>query len=294
MSGRLASKRLTPKRLILDLLLASRGKPLSAREAVRACRLFSISENNARVALARLLADQWIAASDRGSYVLADRAHRLADEVATWRTANRRVRKWTEGHYLGVMSAGGSRSSGASSGFSARKRALDMLGFRKVKPGLHIRPDNLEPDLDCLRDRLRRLGLSADATLFRMTSLEEKADAEFRGLWDASRLQKRYLYWTEKLDRWIERGRKMEADQATRNAFLIAGEAIRHVVYDPLLPEPMVDVVARANFFATVQKADEHGKRIWRDYYRATDQAACATQRADGKPENLSGRAVLR
>ena len=81
-----------PRGLILDLLLAADPQPLSSRDAVAACSLFGISENNARVALARLSSDGLIEAAERGSYQLSARAHELADDVATWRTAEQRVR----------------------------------------------------------------------------------------------------------------------------------------------------------------------------------------------------------
>ncbi len=64
-----------PRGLILDLLLAADPEPLSARDAVTACALFGISDNNARVALARLASDGLVEAAERGSYQLSARAH---------------------------------------------------------------------------------------------------------------------------------------------------------------------------------------------------------------------------
>ena len=40
-------------------------------------------------------------------------------------------------------------------------------------------------------------------------------------------------------------------EAGAREVFLIGGRAIRHVVYDPLLPSPFVDVQARHDFVET-------------------------------------------
>ncbi|WP_105027997.1 hypothetical protein [Limnobacter sp. SAORIC-690] len=84
----------TAKSLILDLLLASKGRPLSAKQAIAACGIFDISVNNTRVALVRLSAEGLIESAGRALYQLTDDAHTLADDVAAWRTRSTRVRPW--------------------------------------------------------------------------------------------------------------------------------------------------------------------------------------------------------
>ena len=56
----------TAKSFILDMLLAAEGRPLSVRDAILACSVFSISENSVRVALARLSSASMVAAAGRG------------------------------------------------------------------------------------------------------------------------------------------------------------------------------------------------------------------------------------
>ncbi len=50
----------TARHLILDLLVAKDGEPLQVREAIIACRLFGLTENSVRVALARLAAESLV------------------------------------------------------------------------------------------------------------------------------------------------------------------------------------------------------------------------------------------
>lgn len=254
----------TARHLILDLLLATEGVPLSAREAIVACALFDISANNARVALARLVSDGLIEIAERGSYVLSARAHELADDVATWRTAEQRVRPWS-GDYIAVHCGGLGRSNRAV--LRGRRRALDMLGFREFERGLWLRPDNIERNIGAVRGRLRRLGLEAEASVFVASGFEPAQEARVRALWDGRALTANYRKLRERLERWLREHSSLAPDRAARDAFLLGGQAIRHVVYDPLLPDPLVDAEARHAFVDTVRRFDQVGKQIWQRLY---------------------------
>ena len=59
-----------PRSLILNLLLATEGDPLSARDAISSCALFGIRENSVRVTLVRLASAGLIEAAGRGAYRL--------------------------------------------------------------------------------------------------------------------------------------------------------------------------------------------------------------------------------
>src|ERR1700745_1831370 len=93
----------TAKSLILELLIANSDHDLPVRAAIAAGALFGISENNARVAFARLSSEGLIEAAGRGAYRLTDAADHLAREVASWRSAEGSVRAW-HGAYLAVHS----------------------------------------------------------------------------------------------------------------------------------------------------------------------------------------------
>ena len=53
---------------------------------------------------------------------------------------------------------------------------------------------------------------------------------------------------------------------AAREAFLLGNEAIHELVFDPLLPAPLVDVAARIAFIEAVVRFDAAGKIIWRRF----------------------------
>lgn len=252
------------RKLILELLRATDGHLLSARDAITASALFGISANNARVALARLAADGLIEAAERGSYALSARAHELADDVATWRSAEQRVREWKGGYIAAYCGALG-RSDRAV--LRSRKRALDMLGFREVERGLFVRPDNIERDLNAVRARLYALGLEREASVFAVSDFDAVREASVRKLWDGRALNSNYRKQRLLLEQWLAGCARLKPEVAARDAFLVGGRAIRHVVYDPFLPEPLVDVQARRAFVETVRHFDQVGRQIWRRFY---------------------------
>jgi phenylacetic acid degradation operon negative regulatory protein len=257
------------RHLILDLLLASAGEPLSAREAVVGCALFDISANNARVALARLVSDGLIEPAGRASYALSAQAHELADDVATWRTAEQRVRAWS-GDYIAVHCGALPRSDRKA--MRNRERALGMLGFREWERGLYLRPDNIERDLDAVRRRLYLLGLERDASVFLARGLDPAREARVRRLWDGRALTATYRRLRRQIDAWLENCHALDPDTGAREAFLLGGKAIRHVVFDPLLPDPLVDAQARHDFVESVRRIDRVGRSIWKRMVDASGQ----------------------
>lgn len=249
------------RNLILDLLLASEGQALAVREFIAGCALFDISENNVRVALVRLSAEGLIAAEERGSYRLSGSAHDLADDVATWRTAEQRVRPWMGG-YLVVHC--GALGRGNRAALRRRARALQMLGFRELDRGLFVRPDNVEDGVGTVRGRLYSLGLEAAASVFVAREFDAARQARIRALWNGKALTATYKKQRARLDAWMDRAAALESDVAAREAYVLGSVAIREVVFDPLLPEPFVDVAARQAFVATVRRFDRIGQAIWR------------------------------
>ena len=74
----------TPRQLLLKLLGSEKDEELDAAGAIRACALFGISANNARVALVRLQTSGLIEAVGRGSYRLGTDGLALAQEVRAY------------------------------------------------------------------------------------------------------------------------------------------------------------------------------------------------------------------
>lgn len=249
-----------PRHLILNLLLAAEGEPLSARDAVQSCALFGIRENSVRVALVRLGAAGMIEAEGRGTYRLGPKAAEFAAEIAGWRGNEQRVREWN-GDWIAVHLGGLGRSDRTA--LRARERALALLGLRELDPGLYLRPDNLAGGVAALRARLYHLDLDADAPVFVARSFDADRERRARSLWDGKVLNRSYRETRRKLEDWLARAERLELEVAARESYLLGNEAIRRLVFDPLLPAPLVDVDERRAFADTVRRYDLAGRAIW-------------------------------
>ena len=258
----------TPKKLILGLLLASQGRPLSVRAAIAACALFDITENNVRVSLVRLAADGLIQASGRGAYVLGPNAQDTAAHVATWQQAEELLEEW-QGAYVVAQCGHLGRSNRKA--LKRRQRAFEMLGMRELEKGLYIRPDNMVGGIEKVRQRLFALGVDRAAVVFQAQDFSQEHHQQITHLWNGEELNRLYTTEQAKLQAWLEQYADIELEAAARESYLLGGQAIRHVVFDPWLPPPLVDTEARAIFLETVKRFDETGKAIWQQLFSLHD-----------------------
>ena len=252
----------------MGLLVAEPEQMLSARQLVAACALFGLTENSARVALARLVSSGLVESAERGSYRLGEAATGLAGDVATWRQAEQRLADWS-GRYLMVHCGPLGRSDRTA--LRKRERAMGMLGLREFERDLYVRPDNLVGGVEAVRKRLYGLGLDKDASVFVAGDFDPEREGQLTALWDGEALNQLYREQTEALERWLSRADQLALEDAARESFLLGNRAIRHIVFDPLLPAPLVDVAARSRFIETVKDYDRAGYGIWQQLYRAQE-----------------------
>lgn len=256
------------RQIIMGLLAAELDQALTARQVVAACALFGITENSARVALARLSSKGLIESAERGSYRLGEAATGLAGDVATWREAESRLVNWS-GHYIIVHCGPLGRSDRTA--LRRRERAFDMVGLRELEKDLYVRPDNLTGGVPAVRKRLQGLGLESDASVFIGSDFDAAREARLGTLWDGESLNDRYRHQRDLLERWLTRADDLDLEDAARESFLLGNRAIRHIVFDPLLPAPLVDVAARSEFIETVKRFDRAGYGIWQRLYRVQE-----------------------
>lgn len=135
-----------------------------------------------------------------------------------------------------------------------------------------------------VRERLRKLGLEPDAPAFTATDLPPELDARARTLWQGEALNQAYRQTRQKLQTWLAHADELEPEVAARESYLLGNEAIRQLVFDPLLPEPLVDAAERRAFTATVLAFDEAGHRIWRERLPAALASRVLPPAGTGKP----------
>ncbi len=64
------------------------------------------------------------------------------------------------------------------------------------------------------------------------------------------------------------RADKLPLALAARESFLLGDAAIRQLVFDPVLPGPLVKVAERRAFVEAVKQFDRDGHTIWRTFLK--------------------------
>jgi phenylacetic acid degradation operon negative regulatory protein len=181
-------------------------------------------------------------------------------EIRAWRRLEERHGPWS-GAWVAVHTARLARGSARER--ARRARALRLLGFRPFTPGLEIRPDNLTGGVAGVRQRLAALGLAGPALVFRLDELEAAAEADARALWDGAALAASYRATRQSLERSAARLADLPRDAAMAESFRVGGTALRQLVLDPLLPEPIVAPDERRALLEVMRRYDALGRRAW-------------------------------
>ncbi|MEX8191602.1 PaaX family transcriptional regulator C-terminal domain-containing protein [Comamonas guangdongensis] len=258
------------RELLLKLLASRKEQALSASEAIRAGALFDIAPNNVRVALNRLLGSELAETTGRGSYRLGSKGLALGHEISAWRHSTERLTAWS-GHWIAVLGDVHGRSDRKA--LRSRDRALSLLGFRELDPGLYIRPDNFSGSAAGVRERLKDLGLAQDIPVFLAQAFDAVREARARTLWDRRLLELAYGQTRRQLEQSLTRLPAMPLEAAAREAWLLGDRAIRQLVFDPLLPEPLVDGGSRQAFIEVLRRYDAAGVRLWEDYLQTAAES---------------------
>lgn len=251
------------KAVVLEVLSAGESidkGTLPVRSLVQAASVFGIAENSVRVAIARLRAEGLLESPGRGEYCLGPSAQVVNEKIHGWRTVSSRVGTW-DGSWIAAFTADLSRTDRPA--LRRRQRALRYLGFEELKPGLFVRPNNLTLGIDGVRSELVALGLDADAPVFRMEELNPDQEERARAMWDSEGLERTYSKLHGELTFSMRRLDGLDLDDSLREAFLLGREGIRHVVLDPLLPEPLVDETKRSTMVDVLQDYCDKGLDLW-------------------------------
>lgn len=254
---------LKPKDLIVGLLFASPTGELDVAALIKAGGIFCIQANSIRVTLARLLADKRIETPNRGTYRLGQASRRMAQEAARWKQAETRLRTW-DGDCVFVATS--HLPSSDRTALTLRQKSLTLGGFKPLRQGLYVRPDNVDADACSLSKRLHDNGLEKDAIITRGRWLESNAETKLRKLWKPEGLNVHYREGTALLTAWLQNHAHSPIEQAAHDSWFLGARAIRSVVYDPLLPSEWIDAPSRHAFFETVKAVDDAGQAIWLRY----------------------------
>ncbi|WP_198942918.1 PaaX family transcriptional regulator C-terminal domain-containing protein [Actinophytocola xanthii] len=201
---------LTARSVVLSTLLGAHPPRLPARSLVRAGELFEIAEGTVRVALSRMVAAGDLRHVD-GDYELSDRLVRRQTRQDQSRSPA--VRPWSGDWEIAVVTA----DRRTPTDRAAFRQTMAALRLAEAREGTWLRPANLD----------RPLELPCLVLLGRPTTDPAELAAS---LWN--------------LPAWADGARRLHAalDRAEDLAagFMVSAAVLRHLVADPLLPEPLL------------------------------------------------------
>jgi len=247
--------------VVLDLLAAHEGRPMSARDLCEGCAIIGHGEAVARVAITRLLRQKKILRQGRALYALNVAGRPLQRDVSAWRRRIDAMATWSGG-WIAVHDAGVSRRDRTL--LRRHCRALDLRGFRGWSGGLWLRPDNLRGGVLALRADLQALGLGEGAQVFVASGFTLEQCAGIRALWDVRALAADYA---DRLRLLEESGRRLPALEpraAARECLLLGRALIGQMLRDPLLPAEMAPDAPRRHLVEALEAYQARSRDIWR------------------------------
>lgn len=246
--------------LVLDLLEALDTENLSSATLCRAAELFGIREQSVRVALTRLSNQGKIKNPERGIYALESSQNSLLEEVQGWLEKEQKTVAWQR-DWIAVADGAMSRSKRVT--LRKHERALELRGFRTLKPCLHIRPNNLDGGITKIRNELEALGLYAEALVMRVSDLSEPDETKAMRLWDVAELTNTYEAMYEKVKASASNIKAQSLEQSAVETLLIGREAISCIIKDPLLPPEIMDDSVRHELVELLRVYQSQAKKIW-------------------------------
>lgn len=233
---------------------------MRAAALTRRAAIFGVDAAAMRMALGRLGREGLVKQVERGWYVIGTAGEAVNRLARGWATAEARVREWN-GRWIVVLADHLGRTDRRQ--LRAREQALRLTGLARTAAGVWVRPDNLAPDLPALAERLRALGLDAEATVLGGASALPDEAAAYSALWPAPALVRDYRWWIAEMDASEARLTTADEETGARETLLLGQSVIRAINRDPLLPRELVDTALRARMIERMRCYDVLGKGYW-------------------------------
>ena len=262
--NKVETKKPVARKLLLKLLGSRDNVKMTASSAVRVGALFNISENNIRVTINRLHSAGVLSLVDRGYYQLGKEGVNFAREINSWRDAETSLLPNWNGHWIVVNTHMLAKSDKKQA--RQNERALKILGLKKLLPDMYIRPANLQGGATVVREKLQVLGLSKQAVVFCAFDLEPKLSSRAGRLWNTAELEQGYQQGITMLKESEARLSTLPLEKATKESFEIGDRALHQLVFDPLLPSPLINEPLRREFSQLVKHYDDVGAQIWHQF----------------------------
>lgn len=247
---------LTPKSLVLDLLAVAGDIALATPALAEGGQLMGFKPGAVRVAITRLATENLIASPARGEWKLVTDTP-WAEEQARWQHLARLVRPW-HGNWWVVTTHQLLRSNRPE--WNRHVRALMHRGFREASRDVFLRPDNLAPGFDELKDQLLKLGMHPESLLFRASELSFQPPPT---LWQIAEQQRALKAALQAIQALLRKRHAGSLDLRCRRFLEVGRHTTRILNTDPLLPAEIADPAPRNRIAAVLPRFVAAGRTLW-------------------------------
>ena len=230
--------RLTAKRLVLELLTANDSHQGSVARLVDAGDILGVDANSIRVALARLVAAGTLKLAARGEYRLASTTRALTEQVTGWRDLERQVRRWTAAGRPSTSAMPRAAIAVPSGGASAPCGCSD---FASSASHSRCAPTTWPAgSRRCADSSSRSVSTSRHSCTARPSSTMQPS-----GVLAPCSMARSSTPHTVRPPRGIRpvprRAGRSSAARRVRESFVFGSDVLRAIMFDPRLPQPLVD-----------------------------------------------------
>ncbi len=249
---------ITPKLFIKSILHESNNESLPIKGLIEMGKLFGFNANAIRVTVTRMLREGLIESDERGLYRLRESSDTLQWYFTRWRSEKPLTVPWNGSWVCCLIPklSAGERKKAA--------RAFEFMGMREGTPHMWVRPDNLNMDLDRMREVLGHLGLNDTAELFVGSGFSPRLHEPWLKYgWPVDELIRSCGDIRARLTESARRLNTMPLENAQVESYLLGSEATQWLVTDPLLPRKIMETSHREALVRTMLNYDVLGKQLW-------------------------------
>jgi len=250
--------KITPKLFIKSILHESNDEALPIKGLIEMGKLFGFNSNAVRVTVTRMLREGLIESDERGLYRLRESSGTLRWYFTRWRNEKPLTVAW-KGSWVCCLIPGllaGERKKAA--------RAFELMGMQEGTPFMWVRPDNLNMDLDRMRQVLGHLGLGNTAELFVGSGFRPRLLESWQKYgWPVDELIRSCRDIRVRLGESARRLATMPLENALVESYLLGSEAIHWLIADPLLPGKIMGTNHREALVQAMLSYDIQGKQLW-------------------------------
>lgn len=247
--------------LILDILGMLGSVSISPAQAEKAGKAYGYSAATMRATLSRLRSKGKLHTPGRGRYRLPENTSVQWVFNRGWQRHIAEPVAW-KGRW--VLASWADNASLLRNETLSREALLDKYGFRKWRPQLFVRPDNLCGKLPGMRQRLATWPEGAHISLTLMGGVDPDHETQLFSLWPERAAD--YGALTGILQKSRDTIGRSTDTAAAAEVLSLGRLAVKSLLRDPRLPKPKSGLLNLAEFGRGVRDYELFGIDVWKSY----------------------------